>query len=174
MALRTTRTQTEFDQLVEKILPLKQGFEFLDDHVVITDEHANILYANKAVERNTGFTLEEVLGKNPGDLWGGQMPKEFYQHMWEVIKVKKQPFVAEVQNQKKDGTLYWQALHISPILGEKGEVKFFIAIEPNITEQKEKEEFSEEFVAVLGHQLKSPLTTIKWIVELLLSDSHLT
>src|SRR3989338_7793900 len=112
MILRTPLSKNELDQLTEQIEPFEKGLDVLDDHVVITDENANILYANKAMERNTGFPVEEVLEKNPADLWGGQMPDEFYEKMWQTIKTEKKPFVGEVQNKKKDGTFYWQELHI--------------------------------------------------------------
>lgn len=174
MTLRTSLSKSELNQLIEQLEPLKSGLDILDDHVIITDENANILYANKAVEKNTGFSANEILGKNPADLWGGQMPDEFYEKMWQIIKVEKKPFVGEVQNKKKDGTLYWQELHISPILDEGGEAKFFVGIEPNITDRKERERFQEEFVSILGHQLKTPITAIRWFIELILKDTNLS
>ncbi len=174
MNVRPALAQSDLDRLVDAIAPIKTGFDLLDDHVIITDADAHILYANKAVARNTGFSNEETLGKNPADLWGGQMPQEFYERMWRTIKTEKQPFVAEVHNRKKDGTSYWQELHLSPILDERGDVRFFIGVEPNITNRKAKEKFRDEFVSILGHQLQSPLVTVKWIIEFLLKDTTLT
>src|SRR3989338_4005703 len=135
------RTPISFGQVskhLDEIKVLKKAFDLLQDHVIITDENANILYANKAVENNTGFSQEEVIGKNPADLWGGKMPKRFYEEMWRTIKIEKRPFVGEVQNVRKDGTTYWQEVHISPVLDEDGNIKFFIGIEPNITERKKQ------------------------------------
>lgn len=71
------------------VASLKHGFDFVGDHVVITDENAHILYANKAVERMTGYPLAEVIGQNPADLWGGHMSLEFYTAMWRQIEEKK-------------------------------------------------------------------------------------
>ena len=166
MPIREPFAWLSWDDL-EKLELLKAAFDNLADHVVITDTQGNVVYANKTVEVATGFSLEEVLGKNPGDLWGGNMPKEFYENMWHTIKEEKKPFVGEVQNKKKDGTLYWQELHISPVLDNQNEVKFFIGIEPNITDRKQQEKFREEFVSILGHQLRNPLTTITWALEAL-------
>lgn len=118
-------------------------FDLIYDQVIITDKDGYILYANKGVERTTGFTKEEVLGKRPSDLWGGQMSKEFYENMWYTIKVEKKPFVGEVQGVRKDGTPYWQELHITPILNLDRVIIFFIGIEPDITVQK-KEEFAQQ------------------------------
>lgn len=149
---------------------MKTLFDNVGDHIIVTDPNGNILYANHAAAKNSGFRVDEMIGRNPGDLWGGQMKKEFYEHMWKTLKQKKQPFVAEIQNKKKDGTLYWQELHQSPILDENGEVIFIVGIEPNITDRKEKEKFRDEFISVLGHQIRNPLTGTKWLIELLEKD----
>lgn len=152
---------------------LKTGLDFSTVHIVITDENANVLYANKAVEQNTGFTQREVIGKNPADLWGGKMPKKFYEDMWRTIKIEKKPFSGEVQNFRKDGTPYWQELLISPVLDENGEVRFFIGMEPDITEKKKREEFKEQFISAIGHQVRNPLITIRWVLEELLTSKAL-
>lgn len=167
MAHREPILSTRLKLYQWELEPIKRAFDLLKDHVVITDENANILYANKAVEQKTGFSIEEVIGKNPADLWGGKMAKDFYEKMWYTIKTEKKPFVGEVHNVKKDGKEYWQELHISPILDERGEVKFFIAIEPDITERKKKEQFRDEFIAMIGHQLKDPVAALRWTLDLL-------
>ncbi len=153
---------------------MKDGFDHLVDHVIITDAHANILYANDAAEKTTGFSKEEMLGKNPADLWGGNMPDEFYRKMWRIIKEEKQPFVGEVKNKRKDGKEYWQELHISPILDQDGEVKFFIGMEPEITDRKTAEKFREEFLSIASHQLRNPLTAISWLLDFLFKRGSVT
>lgn len=172
--MRKPILKNEFDRLTGQIQSIKAGFDLLNDHVIITDENGNILYANKAVENSTGFSIEEILGKNPADLWGGQMGTDFYEKMWHTIKIDKKPYVGEVQNKRKDGSLYWQELHISPILNNEGDVIFFIGIEPNISERKEREKFREEFISIIGHQLRNPLTSIKWTIELLSKSAKLS
>lgn len=172
-AIRTYLSESALQEYISAVQPLKAAFDLVSDHAVITDPSANIIYANKAVERNTGFSKEEIIGRNPGDLWGGEMPKEFYEKMWQIIKIEKKPFVGEVKNKRKDGTEYWQEVHISPVLDERGEVRFFIGIEPNITERKEKEQFRDEFVSIMSHQLKMPLASFKWALEWLASRGGL-
>lgn len=172
--IRTPLTEEHLVQYLTVVRDLAFGFEKLNDHVIITDPNANIIYANKAVERNTGFSREEVIGKNPADLWGGKMPKEFYEKMWHAIAIEKKPFVGEVHNKRKDGIEYWQELHISPILWDNGDVKFFIGIEPNITERKEKEKFRDEFISILAHQLKNPMASWKWALDWFSGQDNLT
>jgi PAS domain S-box-containing protein len=171
---RTPISKARLKELQKEIEDLLPGLEALSIHTVITDEHANILYANKAVEQITGFSPKEILGKNVGDLWGGKMPKEYYKKMWRTIKEDRQPFAEEIQNTKKDGTEYWQELYVSPILGEQGKVKFFIGLEPNITDRKKREEFHNEFISILAHQTKNPLTTIRWTVDWLVGQGNLS
>jgi len=173
--MRFPISQEEISNRLEEVskLGLKKGFDLSPAHIVITDENANIIYANKAVESHTSFSPEEIIGKNPGDLWGGNMPKSFYENMWYTIKTKKKPFVGAVQNKKQDGTLYWQELFITPILDEKGDIRFFIATEPDISEKKKQDQFRDQFISALGHQTRNPLITIKWILENLLANSGL-
>ena len=155
----------EFERLNEEIHPLKIVFDQMPDHVIITDANANIVYANKAAERHTGFSQKEILGRNPGDFWGGKMPKSFYEKMWYRIKVEKEPFFGEVFNQEKDGTGHWQELRITPVLDEKSEVKFFIGIEPNITNRKIREEEREKFISVFERRTQNSFAAMRQTLD---------
>lgn len=181
VSTKTTPAKAALDILVEKSSTLLESrISFLQSAIaataqgiLITTPDAEIIFANDAWEKISGYSKEEMIGKNPGQLWGGQMPKEFYQEMWRIIKEEKKPFVGEVKNRRKDGTEYWQEMYISPILDEKGEIKFFISIEPEITTRKEREKFREEFISIIGHQLRNPLASIRWMVELLAGSAAL-
>lgn len=124
---------------IQEIDGWPNGFDLVSDQIIVSDADANILYLNKAALEATGYTKEEMLGKTPGDLWGGLMSEEFYKEMWDTIKNLKKPWIGHVKNKRKDGTEYWAELRISPVLDENGNLKFFIAIEPNITAMKERE-----------------------------------
>ena len=106
-----------------------KGFDAFSEHVVVTDANAVILYANKAAEEATKFSSQEMIGKNPADLWGGNMPKEFYQEMWQTIKESKKPFVGDIKNTRHDGAEQWQQLYVAPLLDAKGKVKYFLGME---------------------------------------------
>jgi PAS domain S-box-containing protein len=131
------------EKLHSEVSSLAAGFDLLTDHVVITDSTGAVLYANKSALEKTGFSAEEVQGMNPGKLWGGQMPKDFYETMWKTIHEDKKPFVGQVKNRKKDGSEYWAELRVYPVLDEHGAVKLFIGIEPDITDVKKQTEASE-------------------------------
>ena len=159
------------ESLVEDLQKFKLAVENASDHIIITDANGIILFANKGVEKITGYSLNEVIGKRPS-LWGKQMPKEFYENLWKTIKQDKVPFIGEVTNRRKNGELYIAESNISPILNSRGDVVFFVGIERDITKIKEINQAKTEFVSVASHQLRTPLTGIKWLTEILLKNKE--
>jgi PAS domain S-box-containing protein len=149
----------------------KLAVDGVSDHIVITDKEGIILYANKAVEKITGFSNLEVVGKKAGnkDLWGGLMPKIFYEQMWKTIKTDKKVFSGEVSNKRKNGEKYISIASISPILDQKGSVMFFVGIERDITHEKEIDKMKTDFISLASHQLRTPLSAMRWFSEMLLS-----
>ena len=119
---------------------------------LISDPGGTALYANQATERRTGFAIGEIIGKTPGKLWGGQMPRAFYNKLWTAIGDKQVPFVATVTNVRKDKARYPELMAIAPII-EKGKKtpEYFIAFEMSHLEGKaERERFEREFQKVFS------------------------
>lgn len=144
------------------------------DTIIITDPDATIVYANRATEIVTGYQIPEILGKKAGgkDLWGNHMSPEFYQKMWEIIKIKKEPFRGEINNVRKNGENYTAELNIAPVLDENESILFFVGIERDITKEKEMEKMKNEFISLVSHQLRTPLTGIRWFTELILRNKE--
>lgn len=136
MLNRVPLSPQQLEKLQDQIKPLPIAFDLISDHVIITDPNGNIIYANKGVEQETGYPITEIIGKNPGDLWGGHMSPNFYKYLWHQIKELKQPFHGEVQNIKKNGIPIWQEIRIYPVLDASGNIEIFIGIEPDITTRK--------------------------------------
>jgi PAS domain S-box-containing protein len=138
------------------------------DAIVITDVDGHILYANAASEKLSGFSRQDIDSHNIGRLWGGHMEKNFYENMWKIIKVEKKIFVGELKNRRKTGEEYYVSARFYPLLDKSGEVQFFVGMETDITKAKEVDRAKSEFISVASHQLRTPLTGIKWFSELLL------
>ena len=140
------------------------------NHIVITDVDGRIIYANKSVERITGFQSEEIMGKKAGsqELWGGLMTNQFYEKFWQTIKDRQKVFTGEVINRRKNGEHYVAEVTVSPVLDHQGEVKYFLGIERDITKEKEVDQAKTEFLSLASHQLRTPLTTVSWYTEMLL------
>jgi PAS domain S-box-containing protein len=149
----------------------KLAVDYTAEHIVITNPDGIILYANKAVTTITGFETGEILGKKAGNsqLWGGMMPKEVYELFWRTIKTQKKPFSGEFQNHRKNGEHYTAEANVAPVLNEKGEVLFFVGIERDVTRAKEIDRMKTEFISLASHQLRTPLSAMKWFSEMLLN-----
>ena len=89
--------------------------EQVADHVMVTDKNGFIEYVNPAFEKTTGYSKEEVLGKNPRILQSGKQSLEYYQELWRTILAGK-VFYARTVNKKKNGELYVADQTVSPIL----------------------------------------------------------
>lgn len=117
-----------FDVKCPRCGNLNPIFKDIDRQVFITDKNGVILYINKQVEKVTGYSAKEILGKRPS-LWGRQMKPEFYKKLWHKIAVEKKAVAVELINRHKKGKLYPVVVRISPLLDENGDIEFFIGIE---------------------------------------------
>lgn len=68
--------------------------ESAGDGILVADVDANILYANPAWEKLTGYTLSEVKGKNPRIMKSGKTPMAVYKRMWDTITAGR-PFLTD-------------------------------------------------------------------------------
>ncbi len=118
---------------------LKMALDSCSDSIIITDASTNIIWANPAFEKLTGFLISEVEGKKPKEFIKSDLQsKEFYKNLWDTILSKK-PWKGELVNKKKDNSLYHEELSITPVLDSFNEIKYFIAIKQDITEKKNRE-----------------------------------
>ncbi len=106
--------------------------------VLITDKNGLIEYINPKFTELTGYTSEELLGKNPKIMQSGNTPLEHYKSMWQNL-LDSGEWCGEIKNQKKNGDDYWVYECVSAIKDNQDEVTHFLAIEEDITQRKEAE-----------------------------------
>ncbi|MDR3479367.1 MAG: EAL domain-containing protein [Burkholderiaceae bacterium] len=114
-------------------------FDQSTEGITITDAERNIVLVNRAFTAITGYSREEVIGKNPRMLSSGRQDEEFYRAMWESIGATGL-WQGEMWNRRKDGSEYPEWISISRVLDSNGGVKHYIAIFSDITQRKEAEE----------------------------------
>lgn len=122
-------------QSEQKIIQLSKGIEQSPASIVITDTSGNIEYVNSKFTDISGYTFEEVKGKNPKILQSGHTPKAEYKRLWDTITLGNE-YHAEIQNRKRNGELYWESVLISPIRDEEGTIVNYMSIKEDITNRK--------------------------------------
>ncbi|HBV86735.1 MAG TPA: hypothetical protein DEF42_08830 [Desulfosporosinus sp.] len=119
----------------EQLRKLSQAIEQSSSTVLITDLSGNVEYVNPKFQELTGYTLPEVIGKNPRILKSGEKMLEDYQRMWKTITSGKE-WRGEFHNRKKNGTLFWESASIAPVKDKDGQITHFVAVKEDITERK--------------------------------------
>ena len=103
--------------------------------VVIADSKGDIEYANPFFTKLTGYSPEEVRGKNPRLLQSGKTRPEVLADLWEKL-TSGQEWHGELINKKKNGEEYVEYAEIFPMKDESGEIKQYIAFKSEITQRK--------------------------------------
>ena len=106
--------------------------------ILVTDAEGTILRVNPAYEAMTGYSAEELVGRNPRILQSGRQDRAFYERMWRELKEKGQ-WQGELWNRRKDGSLYAQLLTITAVRDEQGRITHYIGTSQDITALKEAE-----------------------------------
>lgn len=144
---------TERRKAEERLLKLSHAVEQSPSSIIITDVRGNIEYVNAQFTRLTGYSPEEVIGKNPRFLKSGDTLPEEYNRLWEMITSGKE-WRGEFHNKKKNGESYWEYASISPVRNPEKTIANFIAIKEDITERKS---FESQLEFLASHD---PLTNL--------------
>lgn len=107
--------------------------------IVITNKDGAIHWTNNAFTQLTGYTFEEVQGKNPRILNSGYQSQDFFKDLWDTILAGKS-WRREVINKHKDGHTMVVDQTITPIMDDKNNIENFIAVHEDITARKSAEE----------------------------------
>jgi nitrogen fixation negative regulator NifL len=122
----------------EAIDRLSQVAQQIPISVLITDHEGNIEFVNEALTRLSGYSTEELLGKNPRIFKSGESPDTYYRVLWETISQGKE-WRGVFHNKKKNGELYWESVLIFSLKDINGKVSSFIGLKEDITEKKQLE-----------------------------------
>jgi two-component system cell cycle sensor histidine kinase/response regulator CckA len=144
--------------------------------VVITDTAGTIEYVNPKFTDLTGYTSEEAVGQNPRILNSGRHPAAVFEELWATITSGRE-WHGELCNRRKDGSLYWESVSISPIVEPNGAITHFVAVKEDITERRALQERllrSQTLEAVarlaggVAHDFNNAIGTIDGYAELVL------
>src|SRR3989344_845129 len=154
----------ESQEIIEASDGFKMALDNAYNHIVITDLNGIIRYANRGAKIITGYSIKEMLGNTPR-LWGGLMSDDFYKSLWKTIKEDGKMFEGELTNRKKSGDIYIARVRIYPFFNPKNNNLIgFVGTEEDITKEKEVEKLRMDFLSLASHQLRTPLSGIKWLI----------
>lgn len=170
--------RTERRQSQETLLLRERAIEAIESGILITDARQTdgpIIYANPAIERMTGFTPEELIGRNPRILQG----QDREQPELEIIRAAlahDKPANVILRNYRKDGTKFLVNVQISPVRNDKGAVTHHVGVQVDVTDRKiaeDKLRYSQRMDAVgqltggVAHDFNNLLTVISGNLEML-------
>jgi len=161
------------------------------DSIVITNNKAEIEYVNQAFVKKTGYSIAEVLGKNPKLISSGKNSSSIYKNMWDDITQGK-IWEGEFINTTKGGADYIEYAMIIPLKLSKDQITHYVAIKNDVTEKKQLEQELEnhrlhledlvtkrtteleeanaaksQFLANMSHEIRTPLNGVLGIGQLL-------
>ncbi len=150
--------------------------------IMIVNTQGQIEYANPKFTELTGYSFDEVKGKNPRILKSGETSNSDYSELWTTIS-KGQQWRGVFHNKKKNGELYWESARISAIRDTDGKITHYLAVKEDITERKRLQSELDkrnremansmalaatgQMVSMVAHDLRNPLSSIKMGLQIL-------
>lgn len=152
--------------------------------VSIADRRGRILQANAMFCKVSGYSEEELTGRDHRILNSGTHPKAFFVEMWATI-ARGDTWHQEICNRSKSGTLYWVDSTIVPLKDSRGQVTSYLSFRVDITERKlieieliqaktdaEKANLAKShFISHMSHELRTPLNVILGYAQLMETSS---
>jgi PAS domain S-box-containing protein len=142
---------------------INHALNSLTHGIVITDTEGIIVWANDAVTKISGFSLNELQGQTPRIFKTEIHDINFYKKLWQTIKAGNE-WKGEIVNRKKDGSFYFEEMIITPVLGNNKKITHFIAIKQDITEKRQKEKELEKNSASLS-LIVEKVPAVLWMVD---------
>ncbi|MEM6490756.1 MAG: ATP-binding protein, partial [Pseudomonadota bacterium] len=155
--------------------------------IMITDPNQPnnpIIYVNDAFERLTGYRREDALGRDPGFLNAASTERNAISTLRNAV-ANAMPATVELINQRQDGSLWWNHVAMSPVVGDGGRIHAVVYVKSDLSDHKRYEaeltiakvqaelanKAKSEFIAVTGHELRAPLNAILGFADLLRKEA---
>jgi PAS domain S-box-containing protein len=136
--LKRLRDQEKLVQSLKDHQLLTSAIDQAGEAIVVSDPHSNIVYANPATVRNSGYSLDELIGANPRIFQSGLQSRKFYDEMWANLTAG-QSWRGVLANRTKNGEIYEEDTTISPIHDAHGVLIAYVAVKHDLTRERRLE-----------------------------------
>ncbi|MBN1397683.1 MAG: PAS domain S-box protein [Bacteroidetes bacterium] len=133
------RDITERKRAEESLMLQNAALQSAANAIMITDKSGKIISVNEAFTKLTGYSQEEAIGQKPNILKSNNHPDSLYRNMWRSI-LSGEVWKGEIENRRKDGSIYLEEMTITPVYQTQNEISHFIAIKNDITDRKRFEQ----------------------------------
>jgi PAS domain S-box-containing protein len=161
------RDVTERKERERELEVLRQSVEAAPLSIVLTDPSQKdnpIVYVNEAFEELTGYPAAEAIGRNCRFLQGDNPDPDRLVALDEAVRNETQASV-ELRNYRKDGTMFWNRVTVTPIHDDEGNVIRYLGTQQDVTRRKQREQRLMVLTRVLRHNLRNKLTAVTGYVS---------
>jgi len=173
---------TERKETEKEIEMLARSIENISECVSITDSENNIMFVNRAFLETYGYKKEEVIGKSINIIRSKEVPQKLGKEIYELTSA--QGWQGEIQNIKKDGSVFPIFLSTASLKDKDGNLYARIGVARDISHQKQVEKelinsriraeqsemLKSEFLAQMSHEIRTPLNVILNVANMILED----
>jgi len=141
--------------------------------IMVTNPEGRLIRVNHSFTRITGYTAEEVIGKNPRLLASGRQQVSFYSKMWQAIR-QTGVWEGEIWNRRKNGEVYPEYMAISAVTDDAGILTHYVATFNDLSEHKKAEmaiaanRAKSAFLANMSHEIRTPMNGVVGMIDVLM------
>ena len=117
---------------------LVTAIEQANESVVITDQTGTVEYVNPAFTEVSGYSSDEIIGRNPGLIRSGEHDNRFYRNLWDTITAGK-VWKGRLVNRRKNGELFTEMATISPVRDAADKITHYVAVKRDVSHEVELE-----------------------------------
>ncbi len=157
--------------------PWRFLIERVPDVIWTADMSLRRTFVSQSVTRQRGYTVAEVLAQSVGDALtpeSRQVAEEALRHA--RARERRRPSALScsrtlvLEMTRKDGSTLWVETHVTFLRDGQGRPVGIVGVDRDISERRQREQMKADFVTLTTHQLRTPLTGIKWLLELAVAD----
>ncbi|MDQ2055015.1 MULTISPECIES: PAS domain S-box protein [Halobellus] len=164
---------TEMKEKRDELHQLRQAIDKAETPLTLTDPNTAdnpMVYVNEAFKDLCGYSEDELLGQNCRMLQGPDTDQETVDALRRAVD-EEEPITVEIRNCRKDGTLFWNELTVTPVYDTEGRLVRYLGTQREITDRKEREQHLQVLDRVLRHNLRNDMNVIQGLADTIRTDA---